>query len=165
MRNSEFGQPAVTLDLPAGGSSIVGSQSARTTVDDGMNIGAVAERSGVPAKSIRYYESIGLIRPAERRANGYRSYSRNEMQTLAFIEQARRLGFSVDEVRDLLDLWRDRRRKSVAVKKLVAHHLERLERKIGELQAMQKTLADLAQRCRGDARPGCPILEDLEPAR
>ena len=121
MRNSEFGQPAVTLDLPAGGSSIVGSQSARTTVDDGMNIGAVAERSGVPAKSIRYYESIGLIRPAERRANGYRSYSRNEMQTLAFIEQARRLGFSVDEVRDLLDLWRDRRRKSAAVKKLVAH--------------------------------------------
>lgn len=121
MRNSELGPPAVTLDLPAGGSSIVGSQPAGTTMNEGMNIGAAAERSGVPAKSIRYYASIGLIRPAERRANGYRSYSRNEMQTLAFIEQARRLGFSVDEVRDLLDLWRDRRRKSAAVKKLVAH--------------------------------------------
>lgn len=131
-------------------------------MSEGMNIGAAAERSGVPAKSIRYYESIGLIRPAERRANGYRSYSRNEMQTLAFIKQARRLGFSVDEVRDLLDLWRDRRRKSAAVKELVAEHVERLDRKIEELRAMRKALADLVQRCRGDARPDCPILEDLQ---
>ena len=134
-------------------------------MNDGMNIGAVAERSGVPAKSIRYYESIGLIRLAERRANGYRSYSPNDMQTLAFIKPARSLGFSVDEVRDLLGLWRDRRRKSAAVKKLVGHHIETLDRKIEELQAMRKALADLVQRCRGDARPDCPIPEDLENRR
>ena len=134
-------------------------------MNDGMNIGAVAGRSGVPAKSIRYYESIGLIRPAERRANGYRSYSPNDMQTLAFIKQARQLGFSVGEVRDLLDLWRDRRRKSAAVKKLVAAHVETLDRKIEELRAMRKALADLVQRCRGDARPDCPILEGLENRR
>lgn len=131
-------------------------------MNEGMNIGTVAGRSGVPAKSIRYYESIGLIRPAERRANGYRSYCANDMQTLAFIKQARKLGFSVDEVRDLLDLWRDRRRKSAAVKKLVAEHVETLDRKIEELRAMRKALADLVQRCRGDARPDCPILEDLQ---
>lgn len=131
-------------------------------MDEGMNIGAVAERSGVSAKSIRYYESIGLIRPAERRANGYRSYSRNEMQTLAFIKQARRLGFSVDEVRDLLDLWRDRRRKSAAGRKLVGRHVEALDRKIEQLRAMQTALALLAQRCHGDARPRFPILKDVE---
>ena len=127
-----------------------------------MNIGAVAERSGVPPKSIRYYESIGLIQPAERRANGYRTYSRLDMQTLAFIKRARGLGFSVEEVRDLLDLWRDKNRKSSAVKKLVARHVEALDRKIEELRVMRMALSDLVQRCRGDSRPDCPILEDLE---
>jgi MerR family copper efflux transcriptional regulator len=97
-----------------------------------MNIGTVAERSGVPPKSIRYYESIGLIDPAERRPNGYRSYSQHDMQTLAFIKRARSLGFSVEEVRDLLDLWRDRSRKSSAVKALAARHIDALERKIDE---------------------------------
>ena len=129
---------------------------------EGMNIGTVAERSGVAAKSIRYYERIGLIRPAERRANGYRSYSPRDMQTLAFIRQARRLGFSVDEVRDLLDLWRDRRRKSAAVKKLAAQHVETLDRKIEQLRAMQKAVGHLVQRRHGDARPDCPNLEALQ---
>lgn len=127
-----------------------------------MNIGTVAERSGVPPKSIRYYESIGLIQPAERRPNGYRSYSPHDMQTLAFIKRARGLGFSVEEVRDLLDLWRDRSRKSAAVKEMAAQHVEALDRKIAELQSMRKALAELVRRCRGDARPECPILEDLE---
>ena len=129
---------------------------------ENMNIGTVAERSGVPPKSIRYYESIGLIQPAERRSNGYRSYSQHDMQTLAFIKRARGLGFSVEEVRDLLDLWRDRSRKSAAVKEMAAQHVEALDRKIAELQSMRKALAELVRRCRGDARPECPILEDLE---
>jgi MerR family copper efflux transcriptional regulator len=127
-----------------------------------MNIGTVAERSGVPPKSIRYYESIGLIQPAERRANGYRSYSPHDMRTLAFIRRARSLGFSVEKVRDLLDLWRDRSRKSSAVKAMAARHIEALERKIEELQSMRKALAKLVRRCRGDSRPDCPILDDLE---
>ena len=129
---------------------------------DPMNIGAVAERSGVPPKSIRYYESIGLIQPAERRSNGYRSYSPLDMRTLAFIKRARGLGFSVEEVRDLLDLWRDRSRKSAAVKALAAHHIGALGRKIEELQSMRKALAELVKCCRGDSRPDCPILDDLE---
>ena len=127
-----------------------------------MNIGTVAERSGVPPKSIRYYESIGLIEAAERRPNGYRSYSPLDTRTLAFIKRARGLGFSVEKVRDLLDLWRDRNRKSAAVKAMAAHHLEALDRKIEELQSMRKALADLVKRCRGDSRPDCPILDDLE---
>jgi Cu(I)-responsive transcriptional regulator len=128
---------------------------------ENMNIGTVAERSGVPPKSIRYYESIGLIHPAERRANGYRSYSRHDMQTLAFIKRARSLGFSVEEVRDLLDLWRDRTRRSAAVKAMAAQHIEALDRKIEELQSMRKALAELVRRCHGDSRPDCPILDDL----
>jgi MerR family copper efflux transcriptional regulator len=127
-----------------------------------MNIGTVAERSGVPPKSIRYYESIGLIHPAERRPNGYRSYSPHDMRTLAFIKRARSLGFPVEEVRDLLDLWRDRSRKSSAVKAMAARHIEALGRKIEELQSMRKALAELVKRCRGDSRPDCPILDDLE---
>ncbi|MEX2241214.1 MAG: Cu(I)-responsive transcriptional regulator [Burkholderiales bacterium] len=127
-----------------------------------MNIGTVAERSGVPPKSIRYYESIGLIYPAERRPNGYRSYSEQDMQTLAFIKRARSLGFPVEEVRDLLDLWRDRNRRSAAVKAMAARHIDVLDQKIEELQSMRKALAELVKRCRGDSRPDCPILDDLE---
>lgn len=126
-----------------------------------MNIGTVAEKSGVPPKTIRYYESIGLIPSADRRPNGYRSYDDIDMHTLNFIKRARGLGFSVDEVRGLLDLWRDRRRPSAAVKALATEHLETLDRKIEELLSMRKTLATLIERCRGDDRPDCPILDDL----
>jgi MerR family copper efflux transcriptional regulator len=126
-----------------------------------MNIGTVAEKSGVPSKTIRYYESIGLIPSADRRPNGYRSYDDIDMHTLNFIKRARGLGFSVDEVRGLLDLWRDRRRPSAAVKALATEHLETLDRKIEELLSMRKTLATLIERCRGDDRPDCPILDDL----
>ena len=127
-----------------------------------MNIGTVAENSGVPPKTIRYYETIGLIRPADRRPNGYRSYSVADMRTLNFIKRARSLGFSVEEVRDLLALWQDKTRTSAAVKALALRHLEALDRKIAELESMRKAVADLVKRCRGDSRPDCPILEDLE---
>lgn len=126
-----------------------------------MNIGAVAEKSGVSPKTIRYYESIGLIPSADRRANGYRTYSEIDMHTLNFIKRARSLGFSVDEVRDLLDLWRDKRRSSAKVRALTAQHLKALDRKIAELESMRTTLADLVEQCRGDDRPDCPILDDL----
>lgn len=126
-----------------------------------MNIGTVAEKSGVPPKTIRYYEGIGLIPAADRRANGYRTYSVIDMHTLNFIKRARSLGFSVDEVRGLLDLWRDRRRSSAKVKALTAEHLKALDQKIAELRSMRSTLADLVERCRGDDRPDCPILDNL----
>jgi MerR family copper efflux transcriptional regulator len=129
---------------------------------ENMNIGTVAERSGVPPKSIRYYESIGLIHPADRRPNGYRNYSSDDMRTLALIKRAWSLGFSVEEVRDLLDLWRDSKRKSSAVKAMAARHIEALDRKIEELQSMRKALAEPVKRCRGDSRPDCPILNDFE---
>lgn len=131
-------------------------------VKDSMNIGTVAERSGVAPKTIRYYESIGLIDPAGRRPNGYRNYSAVDMRTLNFIKRARSLGFSVEEVRGLLDLWRDKTRTSAAVKALARHHLEALDGKIEELRAMRGVLADLIERCRGDSRPDCPILGGLE---
>lgn len=126
-----------------------------------MNIGTVAERSGVSPKAIRYYESIGLIRPADRGLNGYRSYSLVDMRTLNFIKRARSVGFSIEEVRELLGLWQDRSRTSAAVKALASRHLETLDRKIEELTTMRKALADLVKRCRGDAHPDCPILEDF----
>src|SRR3546814_11384464 len=107
-----------------------------------MNIGTVAEKSGVPPKTIRYYESIGLIPSADRRANGYRTYSEIDMYTLNFIKRARSLGFSVDEVRDLLDLWRDTRRSSAKVKALKSEHLKALDRKIAELTSIRIPPAD-----------------------
>ena len=125
------------------------------------SIGSVAEAAGIPPKTIRYYESIGLVAPAGRRANGYRSYSETEIRTLTFIKRARSLGFSVDEVRELLDLWRNKSRKSSTVKAVIAKHVEALDRKIGELQSMRAALAHLVKRCHGDARPDCPILGEL----
>ncbi len=126
-----------------------------------MNIGAAAEHSGVPPKTIRYYESIGLIAAADRRANNYRDYSESDVQTLRFIHRARSLGFSVKEVAGLLALWRDRRRTSHDVKALALAHVADIDRKIAELQSMRRTLTGLTERCHGDQRPECPILDDL----
>lgn len=126
-----------------------------------MNIGALAGRSGIPAKTIRYYETIGLISAAERRPNGYRRYSAQDMQTLNFIRRARGLGFSVEEVRSLLHLWRDGTRSNADVKALANRHVRALDRKIEELRTMRLALTDLTARCRGDARPDCPILDEL----
>jgi len=137
-------------------------KSARSAGERIMNIGVLAERAGVAAKTIRYYEDIGLIRKPERLPNGYRAYSPTDERELHFIKRARELGFSVDEVRGLLDLWRDKKRASRAVKALAASHLKALDRKIAELRAVRRSLAHLVAHCHGDARPECPILEDLE---
>jgi Cu(I)-responsive transcriptional regulator len=126
-----------------------------------MNIGEVASRAGVPAKTIRYYESVGLIPAAARRDNGYRSYSDTDLHTLRFIHRARELGFSAAEVEDLLALWRNKRRKSQAVKAIALAKIAEIERKIAALETMKRSIRHLTAHCHGDARPDCPILDDL----
>ena len=126
-----------------------------------MTIGDAARRSGVSAKTIRYYESIGLIRPASRHGNNYRAYRDQDVEFLRFIQRARGLGFSLKEVDALITLYRDRRRTSREVKRLALEHIEELNLKIAELVAIRNALQELAQKCRGDDRPECPILDEL----
>jgi MerR family transcriptional regulator, copper efflux regulator len=126
-----------------------------------MNIGEAARRSGVSAKTIRYYESVGLIPAAGRTAAGYRAYTANEVETLRFIQRARSLGFSVEDVAGLLELWRDRSRASADVKAIAMKHVADIERKIAELDTIRRTLLDLTTRCCGDDHPECPILDGL----
>ncbi len=126
-----------------------------------MNIGQAAEKAGISAKSIRYYESVGLIAQATRRDNNYRDYGDQEIAELRFIHRARSLGFSVKEVGDLLALWRDRKRASQQVREVAQRHIDDIDRKIAELQSMRATLNTLVAKCHGDDRPDCPILEDL----
>ena len=126
-----------------------------------MNIGQAAAASGVTAKMIRHYEESGLIRAARRTAANYRSYSDNDVHVLRFVKRARALGFSMADIKTLLSLWQDKSRSSSAVKRIAGGHIDELERKIAELQAMVRTLQHLAHHCHGDHRPDCPILEEL----
>ncbi|WP_342250472.1 Cu(I)-responsive transcriptional regulator [Sphingomonas sp. OTU376] len=126
-----------------------------------MNIGQAAQASGVSQRMIRHYEKIGLIPAASRRESGYRDYSDADVHRLRFIANARDLGFPIDEIGKLLDLWNDRARSSAEVKALATARAEELRRKAEALEAMRRTLLDLAGRCHGDARPDCPILESL----
>ena len=127
-----------------------------------MTIGQASASSGVPPKTIRFYEDQGLVRPAERLANRYRAYDESNIRTLRFIRRARGLGFSLQEVDALLALYRNRRRASRDVKRLALRHLADLDRKIAELTRIRGTIAELARCCQGDERPECPILDDLE---
>lgn len=126
-----------------------------------MNIGEAATFSGVSAKMIRYYEQIGLIPPAARSKAGYRHYSPQDAHSLRFIRRARDLGFSVEQIGELLVLWRDRERASADVKAVALSHVAGLKAKIAELQAMVQTLEHLAEHCHGNDRPDCPIIADL----
>ncbi|MBB6509051.1 Cu(I)-responsive transcriptional regulator [Rhizobium soli] len=126
-----------------------------------MNIGEAAQASGVSAKMIRYYEEIGLITPAARTGNNYRTYGGDQVHVLRFIKRARSLGFSLEETQALLKLWQDRSRESAAVKDIATTHVDDLERRIAEMQGMVKTLKHLAHCCGGNDRPDCPILDDL----
>ncbi|MGY6634561.1 MAG: Cu(I)-responsive transcriptional regulator [Alkalilacustris sp.] len=126
-----------------------------------MNIGDAARASGVSAKMIRYYEEIGLIPAAARTASGYRVYGDQDVHMLRFIRRARDLGFSVEGIRELLGLWRDRARHSADVKRLALAHVAELRRKIHELEDMASTLEALARCCHGNDRPDCPILSEL----
>ncbi|MEF3045900.1 Cu(I)-responsive transcriptional regulator [Pseudotabrizicola sp. L79] len=125
-----------------------------------MNIGEVAQRSGLPSKTIRYYEEIGLITPL-RSANGYRSFRERDLHKLAFLGRARALGFSIEDCRTLLALYEDEHRESAQVKSLAEEHLQAIDAKISQLQSMRATLAHLVHCCAGDSRPDCPILKDL----
>ena len=126
-----------------------------------MNIGAAAKHSGVSAKMIRHYEGIGLISKAARSYSGYRTYAASDVHTLRFIRQARNLGFSIKQIEQLLGLWRNQRRPSSKVKALAQEHIAELDARIAEMQAMKRTLQELAVHCHGDERPECPILEGL----
>ena len=126
-----------------------------------MNIGEAAARSGVPSKTIRYYEEIGLVGPAPRCGNGYRAYGANDVHVLRFVQRARSLGFSVDQCRQLLDLYRDPHRASAEVKALTLRRIAEIDRKMAELAAMRAMLVRLAENCHGDDRPECPIIENL----
>ncbi|SON56102.1 Copper export regulator [Hartmannibacter diazotrophicus] len=125
-----------------------------------MNIGAAAEQSGLPAKTIRYYEDIGLISPA-RRNNGYRDYGEDDVHKLRFLHRARGLGFSIEDCRQLLSLYEDRSRASADVKSLALARITDIEAKMAELSAMRQTLKRLVSACHGDNRPDCPILDDI----
>ena len=128
-----------------------------------MNIGNVAERSGLPPKTIRYYEDIGLIMP-QRSANGYRAFGESDLHKLTFIARARALGFTIDDCRTLLGLYADDNRESAQVKAVAKGHLDAIDEKIAQLQSMRATLSRLVTCCAGDDRPDCPILDDLAAA-
>lgn len=125
-----------------------------------MNIGTASRQTGLPAKTIRYYEEIGLIK-ADRAANGYRDYSTSDVHRLRFVQRARSLGFSVEECRQLLALYGDHDRASADVKAIAREKLAEVEQKIAELSSLRKVLGELVASCHGDARPDCPIIDDL----
>ena len=127
-----------------------------------MKIGQAASVAGVSAKRIRYYEQIGLIEPVDRTDSGYRVYSERDLHTLSFIRRARQLGFAIPEISTLLELWHDNHRSSENVKKIALSHVGQMRTKIAEMQSMVDTLQHLADCCDGDARPDCPIIEDLQ---
>lgn len=126
-----------------------------------LNIGSVAGATGLPAKTIRYYESEGLIDRPRRSAGNYRLYDERHVATLRFIQQARQLGFTVREVASLVALWRNKRRASADVRRLATAHLGDIDARIAELKRMRQTLEGLIERCHGDHRPDCPILDEL----
>ena len=126
-----------------------------------MKIGTLSEQTGVTSKTIRYYESIGLIQKADRHENGYRFYSDRDADILRFIQRSRSLGFSVKKVGELLTLWYDRNRTSASVKALALSHIQEVDTQITQLQGLRSTLIDLTERCNGDDRPDCPILDNL----
>jgi MerR family copper efflux transcriptional regulator len=126
-----------------------------------MNIGEAAKAAGVTAKMIRYYEGIGLIDTAARTDAGYRKYSEADVHTLRFIKRSRDLGFSIERIKTLLELWQDRTRKSSDVKKLARQYIAELDRDIAKLQSIREQLTHMAAHCHGDLRPDCPILDNL----
>lgn len=126
-----------------------------------MNIGQAARSSGITPKMIRYYETIGLIRPAQRTESGYRQYSATDVQIMHFIKRSRDLGFSLERIKTLIGLWHDTTRKSSDVKKLASQHIAELNEDIEKLQSIRDQLVHLSNCCHGDNRPDCPILADL----
>ena len=131
----------------------------------GMNIGQAAGATGVSAKMIRHYESVGLLPPASRTDAGYRQYAERDVNMLRFIRRARDLGFSLERIRELLDLWQNRRRSSRQVRALAEAHIAEIDQRLSELKGVRATLAHLVHCCHGDDRPDCPIIDSLEASR
>ena len=129
--------------------------------DSQVNIGVAAERSGVSAKMVRHYESLGLLSAVQRTDSGYRQYGEADVHTLRFIKRCRDLGFSMAEIAELVGLWQNRRRASSSVKRIAQKHVDELTQRIEAMQSMQRTLSSLLQCCQGNERPDCPILDDL----
>ena len=125
-----------------------------------MNIGTASEKSGLPPKTIRYYEDIGLLK-ADRAGNGYRDYSTHDVHRLRFLQRSRGLGFSVEECRQLLSLYNDKERESADVKAIAEAKLVEIDRKLSELKGLRDTLRHLVHNCHGDSRPECPIMDGL----
>lgn len=132
------------------------------STDTYFNIGEASSRSGVSAKMVRHYESLGLLPSIERTESGYRLYSEREVHTLRFIKRSRDLGFSMAEISELLKLWQNRRRSSADVRRIASKHVEELNQRMAEMEAMRRTLEHLIHGCRGDHRPDCPILDELQ---
>ena len=128
-------------------------------------IGEAAQRSGVSARMVRHYEGLGLLPAVARTESGYRQYGDADIHTLRFIKRSRDLGFSMEEIAELVGLWHNRRRASASVKRIAEKHLGELEQRIADMQSMRNTLAHLVHCCQGDARPDCPILDDLAEAK
>lgn len=126
-----------------------------------MDIGRASKASGISVKMIRHYEAIGLLPKVPRTSANYRLYTANDIHTLRFTRRARDLGFSMEEIKELLGLWRNKSRSSAAVKRIAGKHIEDLKLKIVELESMVQTLEHLTKHCHGDNRPECPILDDL----
>lgn len=146
----EFGMPAMNT-----------LQRAEARERGLMDIGRASRESGVSVKMMRHYESIGLLPKAARTLANYRLYGANDVHTLRFIRRARNLGFSMDQIRELVGLWKSKSRSSAAVKKIARAHVDELKVKLAELQGMVRTLEHLVHHCHGDHRPECPILDDL----
>lgn len=127
-----------------------------------FNIGQAASRSGVSAKMVRHYESLGLLPSVDRTESGYRQYTEKEVHTLRFIKRSRDLGFSMAEITELLKLWQNRRRSSAEVRRIASRHVAELNQRITEMEEMRHTLEHLIHCCQGDHRPDCPILDELE---
>jgi Cu(I)-responsive transcriptional regulator len=144
--------------MARGGSMLELAQARRAGY---FNIGEAAAASGVSAKMIRHYESLGLLKAPTRSEGGYRLFDPNDVHLLRFIRRARDLGFSIKDVERLLGLWQNRRRTSADVRRIAQQHIEELDQKIAELQGMRRTLEHLVRHCHGDERPDCPILDDL----
>jgi Cu(I)-responsive transcriptional regulator len=151
-----------SLDLAPVRSRPAGAK-AKTPVNTAwpVAIGTAARLSRVSAKMLRHYESLGLLAPVARTDNGYRQYNEADVRTLQFIKRGRDLGFSMVEIAELVDLWRNRRRASASVKRIAQKHVDELAHRIEAMQAMQRTLSSLLHHCHGDQRPDCPILDDL----
>ena len=127
-----------------------------------MNIGELAKLSQVSSKMIRRYEELGIIPKAQRNQSGYRQYSQNDVHVMKFVKRARELGFSMKDIKQLVGLWRNKSRSSAQVKNIALKHINELEKKLAQIQAMLSTLKHLAQNCHGDQRPDCPIIDELD---